>query len=249
MDEKTITYLQSLAEKYNTKDFIKDDPISFPHRFNDKRDIEIAGFISSWLAYGKREKFLQVLDKIYIDFGSLTPYQYIMSKGFMKYKGEKDNLYRFYIKDDFYNLCSHLYDIYSLQDTITMEEVLVKKINKKKEDVSFIDVLSGLISLFQGVKGVPQDTTSACKRLCMFLRWLVRDDGIVDFGIWHIIDKKLLVIPLDTHVFQIAKRLNITNKNTANFSMAQEITDKMKEVFCNDPTKADFALFGFGVNE
>ncbi|MCH3924324.1 MAG: TIGR02757 family protein [Bacteroidales bacterium] len=249
MDEKTIKYLQSLAEKYNTKDFIKDDPISFCHRFKDKKDIEIAGFIASWLAYGKREKFLQVLDKIYLDFNSLSPYQYIINKCFLKYKDNKDNLYRFYVKDDFYNLCSHLYNIYSLKDNITMEDVLIKKINKQREDITFIDVLNGLISLFIGVKGVPQDTSSACKRLCMFLRWLVRDDGIVDLGLWHIIDKKDLIIPLDTHVFQIATRLNIINKKTSNFHTAQEITNKMKEVFDTDPTKADFALFGFGVNE
>jgi uncharacterized protein (TIGR02757 family) len=130
-----------------------------------------------------------------------------------------------------------------------MEDVLIKKINKQREDITFIDVLNGLISLFIGVKGVPQDTSSACKRLCMFLRWLVRDDGIVDLGLWHIIDKKDLIIPLDTHVFQIATRLNIINKKTSNFHTAQEITNKMKEVFDTDPTKADFALFGFGVNE
>lgn len=102
----------------------------------------------------------------------------------------------------------------------------------------------------KGVIGiVPKNTTSCCKRVCMFLRWMVRTDSPIDLGLWaSFIDKKTLIIPLDTHVAQQAIRLKLTYSRTATMKTAQDITTQLLKVFPDDPLKADFALFGFGIN-
>ena len=99
-------------------------------------------------------------------------------------------------------------------------------------------------------KTVPQDTKSACKRICMFLRWMVRDGSPVDLGLWaDIIDRRTLVMPLDTHVLQEAQKMGLIKSRTASMSAARRLTDSMREAFPDDPLKGDFALFGLGVDE
>ena len=96
---------------------------------------------------------------------------------------------------------------------------------------------------------VPKNTSSSCKRICMFLRWLVRNDSPVDLGIWHdLIDKQSLIIPLDTHVLQQATHLKLLNTSSATMLVARRLTDVLLKIFPDDPLKGDFALFGYGVN-
>ena len=126
-----------------------------------------------------------------------------------------------------------------------LEQDLIKILDKNSDDYSI-----SLRRLFDGVKGIPASTTkSAAKRVNMMLRWLVRDDGIVDFGIWKTLDKRKLLIPLDTHVHQQGRAMGITTRNSADITTAKEITDYMKTIFPDDPTLGDFALFGLGVDE
>ncbi|MDO5760025.1 MAG: DUF2400 family protein, partial [Bacteroidota bacterium] len=169
--------MRDLALKYNTKEFINNDPISFPHKYKEKKDIEIAAFIAQWFAYGKRENFLCILDRLALDMPS--PYLYIKNRDFDKYHNQTKNLYRFYTYNDFYLLCQSLYNIYFLlgRGKYDMQRVLKENINSS--DITTEQVLQSIISMFKGVKGVPQNLNSACKRLCMFLRWMVRRDGIV----------------------------------------------------------------------
>ena len=244
---ETTELLISLAKKYEGVDFIASDPISFAHRYKEIKDIEIAAFMAQWVAYGKRELFLKVLDNISKDFNT-SPYSFIASKTYNKYKYDNDCLYRFYKGNDFYLLCEGLYNIYINigKEKLTMQDVLKNKIGESTNDA--IKLISTIESLFPNISGIPQDTKSACKRLCMFLRWMVRKNSIVDFGIWNIISPKNLIIPLDTHVFQQSKNFQLTMRKTADMKTAMEITDNLKKIFPNDPTKFDFALFGYGVN-
>ena len=109
--------------------------------------------------------------------------------------------------------------------------------------------LEQLQRLFGDVKGVPDmETKSGCKRLCMFLRWMCRHGSPVDFGLWTICDPRNLIIPLDTHVHKKALRLGLVKRLTPDLQTAIEITDRFAEIFPDDPTKGDFALFGYGVN-
>ena len=109
--------------------------------------------------------------------------------------------------------------------------------------------LEQLQRLFGDVKGVPDmETKSGCKRLYMFLRWMCRHGSPVDFGLWTICDPRNLIIPLDTHVHKQALRLGLVKRRTPDLQTAIEITDRFAEIFPDDPTKGDFALFGYGVN-
>ncbi len=248
MHKDNILLLRDLANKYETKDFIAQDPISFPHRYKKKTDIEIAGFVAQWLAYGKRELFLKILDFIGQEFGG-SPYDYIGNRGYEKFKNDKNCLYRFYKNEDFYYLCNSLHNTYFNigKGELSMEDILTKTL-PQATDNEFETVLKQIIAMFANLNGIPKDTKSACKRLCMFLRWLVRKNSVVDFGIWNIIEVKNLVIPLDTHVFRQSRLFGLTHRNQADFKTAIEITNNLKKVFKNDPTKADFALFGLGVD-
>ena len=99
-------------------------------------------------------------------------------------------------------------------------------------------------------KIIPKNTTSACKRVCMFLRWMVRGESVVDLGLWSdIIDRRTLIMPLDTHVVQEACRMGLLNSRTASMSTARRLTNAMLEIFPDDPLKGDFALFGLGVDD
>jgi len=97
---------------------------------------------------------------------------------------------------------------------------------------------------------IPKDTQSACKRLCMFMRWMVRNDSPVDIGLWaQFLDRRTLIMPLDTHVLQQALRLSLLTSRTASMSAARRLTAVLAEVFPDDPLKGDFALFGYDIQE
>ena len=248
MEQNTAILLQNLAQKYETKDFIAKDPVSFPHLFKETKDIEIAAFVAQWLAYGKRELFLKVLQQIGEEM-NFSPYTYIHNRGFERFDGDNTCLYRFYKKKDFYLLCDSLYNIYFNigKGEKTMQDVLKQRLQKEKTDDCLL-LLAEIEAIFKQINGIPQDTKSACKRLCMFLRWMVRKNSAVDFGLWDVIDTKDLIIPLDVHVFRQSKQLNLTDRNDATMKTALQITNNLKKVFPFDPVKADFALFGIGID-
>ncbi|MCK9163863.1 MAG: TIGR02757 family protein [Bacteroidales bacterium] len=249
---KNKSLIIEYANKYNIKEFIESDPIQFPHKYQNKMDIEISAFISSWLAYGNRKAILKTLENIHKEFNNqlyLSPYNYIKERGFEKYKNDTKSLYRFYKNSDFYNLCQVLFQIYIVEENKSLEEKIEREMNLKTcSNNPCLDVIDAIINIFKEVEGIPINNKSACKRLCMLLRWLVRDDNIVDLGIWTIIKPKDLTIPVDTHVHRQALRLGLTSSKQANMKTAIEITNNLKTIFPTDPTLADFSLFGYGVN-
>lgn len=236
-----IGQLRQLADQYETNDFIKSDPVQFVHKgWKCQQDIEIAGFIASWLAYGKREAFIPVIEEVLANM-PYCPLDYLMHRRWVYNTGDGAvTLYRFYKRVDLYDLFEHLYEIYD--HSINMEIAVCKRMVRKNESM-----LEALISLFPYVKGVPQDTKSACKRLNMFLRWMVRKNSPVDIGVWKQIDPDGLLVPLDTHVARIARQLGLLEGTSNNMRAVMQLTDKMRTIFPNDPARADFALFGYGV--
>ena len=178
MDTKTISLLREWAKTYNTESFIKDDPVRFPHRFTEKRDIEISAFITSWISYGRRELILRKADWLHSRMGG-SPYEWVLSGRYWELvsdvpTGKRDTFYRFYTHSDLCALCDRLKEIYQRYDSL--EDALAAS--------SYPNPVFKLQDLFSGINGIPvMGGTSACKRLAMFLRWMVRTDGIVDFGI------------------------------------------------------------------
>lgn len=244
LNETKIHLLRDLASRYNTKSFISEDPVKFPNSYTQKQDIEISALISSWIAYGNRKQILQTLTKLHSDFDN-SPYNYIKNRSFDKYANDNACLYRFYTNQDYYQLCNTLHNIYCVEGFMSLEDKLLA-MSKQYKDATHL--LENLISLFPNQKGIPQNTKSACKRLCLLLRWLIRQDHIVDLGIWNLLPQSELLIPLDTHVFRLAKQIGLTDRNTADMKTVLEITQAMKEVFPTDVALGDFALFGYGVS-
>lgn len=246
-----------MADKYETKDFIEADPIQFPRKFcidtdyagrimDDKRKVEISGVITAWLSYGNRKQIITTAESLHVLMG-YTPYDYLMSEDWRCFMGSEARLYRFYTYGDFAELMERLYTIYSLY--IDLEEAVIDG----KFETAFVDENSSYITrlqtLFEGISGIPELwSKSACKRLAMFLRWMIRRDSPVDMGIWERCQPEKLIIPLDTHVHQQALKMGITKRKSADMRTAKEITDYFNDIFPGDPAKGDFALFGYGVN-
>ena len=245
------TQLDKYVIEYETKDFIKNDPVQFIHRYNNIKDIEIVGFIASMFAYGKREVFIEKLNYIFNLMGE-SPYEYIK-----KFNYKNNNIincdYRFSRNCDLIQVFKILNILYSKGETIgTLFEYYY---NQQK---TIWGMLQGVVDYFySNLDGkytngfyhlLPNPKKkSALKRLNMLLRWFVRD-GEVYIGIWKFIPKSELLIPIDTHVAKISRNLGLLKRNDNGYESVIELTNNLKTFDCNDPIKYDFALFGYGVN-
>ncbi len=232
--------LDELTKKYEIKDFIKNDPIQFPHKFKRKEDVEIAGFISSLFAFGRRELFIKKLDYLF----SLANSPFELINDFRKYN--LDNfIYRFIKNEDLIELLRILNKLY-IQDKSSLEELFNSKDRFNTVTNYFYNNSNCSQNLGFCFMFAKPSNNSALKRLNMFLRWMVRE-GQVDFGIWKSIKKSELLIPLDTHVARISREFNLLKRKQNDFRAVLELTDKLKEFDENDPVKYDFALFGLGI--
>lgn len=227
-----ISLLRSLADKYNDLEYFREDPISLPRHFAELlpkgkailKDVEIAAIVSAHLAWGRRSMIvrdsLRAMDEM-----NWRPYDYIMAG---KYRNENCSLHRTVKWCEFAAICSRLKDIYSEMDSIEMlspDEIRVR------------------------IYGQKSDPGATNKKIHMLRRWMVRDDGKVDLGLWKNIGKENLIIPLDVHVFTSAKRLGITSRNSPDYKAALEITEFLRKVFPGDPTLGDYALFAYAVSD
>ena len=243
--------LDEYIKEYETKDFIKNDPVQFVHRFNNKKDIEIAGFIASMFAYGKREVFIEKLNYIFSLMNN-KPYEYIKNFDYKNNNIYKCD-YRFSKDCDLIQILKILNILYSQNETLeTLFQYSYRQSNK------VWDMFQGVVDYFYArqdieiTKGfyhlLPNPyNKSALKRLNMMLRWFVRKSD-VDIGIWNFIDKSELLIPLDTHVARISRKLGLLKRNDNAYDSVIELTNNLKLLDPEDPIKYDFALFGYGVN-
>jgi uncharacterized protein (TIGR02757 family) len=254
MNKELVKRLQDFARKYETADFIKDDPVQFPRRYyeryllapehsSQKKNVEISAFVTSWLCFGNRKLILNAARKVDELFEG-SPINYILctlkdksdGRDWLELATSHKNFYRMFEEKDIGALCMRLHKLYSEHES--MEELLTD------DD----DYVRPLLEYFSGLKGIPgNDTKSGCKRISLFLRWMIRK-GPVDMGIWNK-DPKRLLVPLDTHVHDMALELGLTDRANMSMLVAREITNKMKEVFPSDPAKGDFALFGYGIDK
>lgn len=242
-------YLKRWAEQYETADFVKNDPVQIPHRYDSRVNIEISAFVTAWIAWGNRKQIIKKADFIDREIFHGAPYHYIVGTDtqgaapeWKQYKGSTESFYRTFTFADFHDLCARLFHVYTNWESM---EAAIKYSN----DINGEPSLQTLFSLFGSVNGISDGSTStACKRLCLFLRWMCRKGSPVDFGLWTVCDPRNLIIPLDTHVHKQAIRLGLTARRTPDLRTAIEITDRFAEIFPDDPTKGDFALFGYGVN-
>lgn len=221
-------------QRNNNSNFILNDPISIPHQFSKKEDIEISAFLTSILSYGKREIIINKAKELMYLMGD-EPYKYIQ-------RGDFDNITRFKHRtiqtEDIKYYLTALNKIY---DSGGLENLF-------KSDVknSLIDFWKIFFS-FEHEKRCEKHLSniekgSAAKRMNMFLRWMVREDN-VDFGIWKEINPSNLYIPLDVHVGNAARKYELLNRNLNDWKSVEELTRKLREFDSNDPIKYDLALF------
>lgn len=241
----TKTKLDELAKKYETKDFINDDPVRFPHRFNSKKDIEIAGFIASLVAYGRRDIFTKKLDELF-GIAQNEPHNFILN---FEPKILGDFNYRFGKPEDFAQIFLILKELYTKDSGL---ENLFEYGYKNSENI-FIPVCDYFYSRAKSPKQgftfmIPNPRNGgAMKRMCMYLRWMVRKPP-VDFGIWNFMPASDLLIPLDVHVGRISREMGLLTRKQNDFKAVTELTENLKKLDENDPVKYDFAMFGYGVN-
>ncbi len=253
-------YLDWLFTKYNTPDFINSDPIKFVHRFSNPQDMEIAGFIASLLAMGNRKIILLSNEKLF-DLMENKPYEFILNFDPFWYEKSLSNFVHFaYRNIEGKDL---LVIFYLLKQTLekygSLKNLFLKYYDEKQTTIK--QALSGFVKeilsfdpppklndIPKSVNGLLPDPekNSPCKRLNMFLRWMVRKD-LVDVGLWGEIDRSKLIIPLDTHVSKISRALGLTQRKTDSWKTAEEITFNLKKFDPQDPVKYDFAIFGLGI--
>ncbi len=243
-----------LDEKYhqfNNTSFIETDPICIPHQFTKKQDIEIAALLVATIAWGQRKSIIANGNKL-MHLMDYTPYEFI------KYAKEKDFnpfkkfVHRTFNGEDCIFFLKSLQKIYS--KNVSLEEVFVAQSNNescKENIISFRNEFLKPKHLPRVEKHVSNpDKNSSAKRLCMFLRWMVRKDKHgVDFGIWNKIDSSKLCMPLDVHTGNVSRSLGLLIRTQNDWTSVEELTNNLKLFDAKDPVKYDFALFGLGAFE
>jgi uncharacterized protein (TIGR02757 family) len=252
LTESAVELLKTKYIQFNNFDFIELDPISIPHKFSKKQDIEISGLFAAILAWGQRKTIISKLEELMHKMGN-SPFDFIMNHTYNDLKSLAGFKHRTFNDTDLFYLIEFLKTHYSKFDS------LENAFYPKESNFEMKQMLIAFNSYVFSLEDYPHRTrkhistpakNSACKRLNMYLRWMVRsDEKNVDFGIWDTIKPSHLICPCDVHVEKSARILGLTQRPKADWSMAVEITDNLKSIDADDPVKFDFALFGLGIEK
>jgi uncharacterized protein (TIGR02757 family) len=254
MSQKIKDFLDEKVMRYNRPDFIELDPISIPHQYTKKQDIEIAGFFAAILAWGQRKTILNKCKDLFARMDN-APHDFLLQhkeedlRQFLDFKhrtfNEVDTLYFIHFLSWFYARHTSLEEAFLLGQT------------------GAIDSMESMLTQFQrfffSLEHAPARTRkhiaspaskAACKRINMYLRWMVRqDDKGVDFGLWTKIQPAQLICPCDLHVDRVGRKLGLITRKQTDWGTAVELTQVLRSFDPLDPVKYDFALFGLGVEE
>jgi uncharacterized protein (TIGR02757 family) len=258
LDQKSMhndlkLFLDKKVDEYNQPSFIPADPICIPHGFTKKQDIEIAGFFAAFFAWGNRTTIINKSKEL-MRLMDNAPHWFVL------HHTEKDLKSLLHFKHRTFNTTDLLYFIHFLQyhytDHASLETAFIPQ---KKVSVLIEDALNYFFGYFFSLDDAPSHTKkhiaapfkgSTCKRLNMFLRWMVRSDKKkVDFGIWKMIKPADLICPVDLHVARVARKLKLIERKQTDWLTAVELTQNLKKLDTKDPVKYDFALFSLGIGE
>jgi uncharacterized protein (TIGR02757 family) len=250
-------FLDQKVELYNQPSFIKDDPISIPHCFTKKQDKEISGFFAAVFSWGNRKTIIQKSGEL-MQLMDHAPHQFCLQHGVKDLKRLSRFKHRTFQSDDLYYFIEFFHRHYLMHDSL--EEAFLypgitipKGMNRRAAQMldHFKDRFLGFPHLKRTEKHIASPRQkSSCKRINMFLRWMVRnDDKGVDFGIWKKILPAQLICPLDLHVARVARRLGLLKRKQYDWQAAIELTEALRRFDKKDPVKYDFALFNLGIKE
>lgn len=244
-------FLDEKADIYNIPDFIVDDPVQIPHRFQLKQDIEITAFLSATIAWGNRKSIIKSAEKMLEIMGN-SPYDFVINHTERDLDFIKDkNIHRTFNGEDF------SYFIKQFQKIYTHHKSLEELFLLNQEERNFQHSIERFRKDFLGLEkhrthkhvSSPYKNSSS-KRIMMFLRWMVRKDNRgVDFGIWEKIDQRFLSIPLDVHTGNISRKLELISRKQNDWKTVLELDEVVRKLDAEDPAKYDFALFGLGVSK
>ncbi|MBL4677676.1 MAG: TIGR02757 family protein [Mucilaginibacter sp.] len=252
MNQNLKSFLDEKVAQYNRPEFIANDPIVIPHLFRKKQDIEIMGFWAATLAWGQRVTIIKKCKEL-IELMDGAPYDFIMNHE------EPDLKKMLHFKHRTFNDIDTLYFIAFFRHHYSHHKSLEDAFIPTDGNYSPFRGLGGFRSYFFSLPDYPHRTMkhvsspaqkSTCKRLNMFLRWMVRkDDNGVDFGIWNKIKPADLICPCDLHVDRVARKLKLITRKQTDWQTAVELTEHLRQLDSLDPVKYDFALFGLGIEE
>lgn len=231
----------------NRPSFIEDDPISIPHRYHKKQDIEIAGFFAATFSWGQRKTIINKSREL-MSLMDNSPYQFILEHKPRDLKHFEKFVHRTFQYTDTLYFITFLQHHYRHHQSL--EDLFLNESRTNLDLAAFHNQFFGLdVAPGRTRKHVPTPLRkSTCKRINMYLRWMVRqDDRGVDFGIWKQIKPSQLLIPLDVHVDRVARRFGLINRKQTDWLATQELTQNLRRFDPEDPVKYDFALFGIGV--
>ncbi len=246
------SFLESKTAAYNQPCFIESDPVSIPHSFVRKEDIEIAGFLTAIISWGRRPAILKA-GKNLMQLLDNAPYDFIAQHTDSDLKRLTGFVYRTFNSSDLLFFITALQQIYTEKGGL--EAVCIKYF---KTTNSIKEMITGLrrelletVHLFRSEKHLAApEKGSAAKRINMFLRWMVRHDNRgVDFGIWKEIPMSALMIPLDVHSGNTARKLGLLKRKQNDWKAGEELTEVLRQFDPEDPVKYDYALFGTGIYE
>ena len=242
LDQAVAEKLTAWAERYNNPRYFEEDPVAFPRRFYEMmttiqpslgfeggewrpslQDVEIAAVFSAHFAWGRRAMIVRDCSRLF-DEMLWRPYDYVLSGD---WRNDNTSIHRTVKWSEVASICRRLKTFYS--ENTSLESLSADEIRTR-------------------IYGQKPDLKAANKKIWMMRRWMIRDDGRVDLGLWKNSDKKDLIIPLDVHVYRQATELGLTSRRAKDITTARDITDSFREIFPDDPAKGDFALFGYGVN-
>ena len=245
ISENVKLKLIEYAERYETVEFLHGDPSWFMHQVSGKENREVMAFLASCLSYGNRRQFMPKIQLLYNWSGGRVA-EWVRTGKFAEQLPLSSTkcFYRLFSTDKMHAFLQvyrkMLIEYGSMGDYVNSTSI---------DALSAIESICHYFSLHGVSVIVPKNTQSACKRVCLFLRWMVRSNSPVDLGLWaEFIDRRTLIMPLDTHVLKQSRYFGLIEGTSATMSMAQKLTASLTEVFPEDPLKGDFALFGFGVN-
>lgn len=250
VNDELASLLDTEAARYNRPEFVEADPVQFPRMFSDPRDIEIAALLASTIAWGNRTMICRSANKM---FGLMDwqPYNYVMDKGYEDLP--EGNIHRTFFNR---NLRHYLRGLNAVYEKYGSLEAFARASGCADSEAPSWQLAEAINRALCAANDGTEDCRclplgldkSALKRFNMALRWLVRNDGIVDLGIWTAIKPSQLFIPLDVHVGNVSRSLGLLDRKQNDRRAVQELTETLRTLRPDDPVYYDFALFGIGVN-
>ena len=250
IDRDIAILLEEEAARINSPAFIAEDPVQFPRRFSDLRDIELVAFLSAMIAWGNRKMICRDAERL-LELMNNEPYLFL-KEGAYEDIDDRRNIHRTFFASHlkyFMRGARLIYERFSSFDS------LGEALNLHNSDAPAWELVAG-IQKYMREANEGKDCSqcfptnlaqTALKRINMALRWLVRDDGIVDMGVWRGIPKSKLFIPLDVHVGNVSRNLGLLQRRSNDRKAVEDLTGTLKKIDPEDPAKFDFALFGIGI--